>query len=190
LEQCKSGIYQIKNLVNGKIYVGSAVNIRKRWSNHRHNLINGTHKNLHLQNAWNKYGVDDFEFSIIELVVDKTQLIDREQFYLNVLKPDYNICPTANSRLGRHQSLETKQKIAEYRKGRCHSDITKFKISKSNKGKQSGNNHPMYGKHFSEDTKKKMSEAKIGRKLSEDTKKKMSITKLHINAEKGVNNNE
>jgi len=53
-----SGIYQIKNTLNGKFYVGSAVNIKQRWSTHISSLNKNNHHSGHLQNAWNKYGVD------------------------------------------------------------------------------------------------------------------------------------
>ncbi len=52
-------VYTIKNVINNKIYIGSAVNIKKRWHEHR-NLLNNNNNNKHhspiLQNAWNKYG--------------------------------------------------------------------------------------------------------------------------------------
>ena len=51
------GIYKIINKVNGKYYVGSSLNINKRWSVHKSALSKNKHHNDHLQNAWNK--VDD-----------------------------------------------------------------------------------------------------------------------------------
>jgi len=60
------GIYQIVNTINGKLYGGQAQNIRIRWGNHRWHLENNSHRNKHLQNAWNKYGGDAFRFEVIE----------------------------------------------------------------------------------------------------------------------------
>lgn len=60
------GIYKIQNMLNGKIYVGQSVDIEKRWSTHRAELKNNYHHNVHLQSAWNKYGEENFEFSIVE----------------------------------------------------------------------------------------------------------------------------
>ena len=54
----KSGIYQIRNLVNGKIYVGSSVNLETRKTPHYWELENNRHNNQHLQRAYNKYGLD------------------------------------------------------------------------------------------------------------------------------------
>lgn len=88
------GVYKITNLVNGKIYVGSSKDINKRWYQHKNSLTNDTHGNLHLQNAWNKYGGQNFKFEIIEECEPSVQF-EREQFYLNELNPfdgnGYNI---------------------------------------------------------------------------------------------------
>lgn len=50
-----SGIYGIFNLVNGKVYIGSAINLKKRFSDHKGRLQKQKHRNGYLQNAWNKY---------------------------------------------------------------------------------------------------------------------------------------
>ena len=68
-----TGIYQIRCISTGKIYIGSAVNIHERWRQRRAALKHNKHGNYHLQNAWNKYGAVNFEFSVLELV-DKTNL--------------------------------------------------------------------------------------------------------------------
>ena len=99
----KSGIYQIRNLVNGKIYIGSAVNLRKRMHKHSSNLRHNKHCNIKLQNAYNKYGKDNLVFEVVELVPNKEQLLDREQYYidtLNTVNEGYNICPIAGNTMG------------------------------------------------------------------------------------------
>lgn len=60
------GIYKIVNITNSKVYIGQSNNIKKRWTEHRSALNNNRHVNVHLQNAWNKYGENNFEFVIIE----------------------------------------------------------------------------------------------------------------------------
>ena len=65
-----SGIYVIRNLVTGKIYVGSAVIIGKRVYEHRRLLMLGTHGNRLLQRAWAKYGSDAFQLAQFDLAVD------------------------------------------------------------------------------------------------------------------------
>lgn len=63
------GIYAVTNTISGRVYVGQAVNIRKRWEVHRCTLETGNHRNRYLQRAWNKYGADAFRF---EVLVDLT----------------------------------------------------------------------------------------------------------------------
>ena len=72
------GIYQIRNLKDNKIYVGSSVNIQFRFYEHKRFLKLNKHCNNHLQNAWNKYGESSFVFEIIELC-DKALLKEHEQ---------------------------------------------------------------------------------------------------------------
>lgn len=61
-----SGIYQIINKENGKIYIGSTLNFKIRFRMHKNDLRKGGHDNRHLQNAWSKYGEQSFEFCIVE----------------------------------------------------------------------------------------------------------------------------
>lgn len=137
-----SGIYQIKNLANNKIYIGSAVNIKNRWKSHKSRLNLNKHHSIHLQRAWNKYGENSFEFSIIELVEEKTKLLDREQFWLDKtncynLKIGYNISKYAGSRLGVKASDETKKKMSKSQKGNKnslghkHSNESKLKMKQN-----------------------------------------------------------
>jgi len=80
-----SGIYKIVNNVNGKTYVGSSVNIERRWSQHR-----TIERKTIIHYAIKKYGEINFEFSILEYC-KKESLIEREQYYYDLLKPDYNM---------------------------------------------------------------------------------------------------
>lgn len=75
------GIYKIENLKNGKVYVGQAVDIKRRWSRHRMELKKGIHSNKYLQRAYDKYGVDAFRYSVIE-ECPKEKLNEREIFYI------------------------------------------------------------------------------------------------------------
>lgn len=61
-----AGIYIITNILDNKKYVGSSKNIKKRWDGHKNSLRRNSHRNRHLQSAWNKYGEKNFVFSIIE----------------------------------------------------------------------------------------------------------------------------
>jgi hypothetical protein len=77
-----SGVYQIRCVPTGKIYVGSAVNLRKRWDQHRRHLRKHKHGNRYLQHAWDKYGEEQFVFEILELV-DVANLLEAEQEWID-----------------------------------------------------------------------------------------------------------
>lgn len=107
------GVYMITNYVNSKRYIGSSIHIGQRLWEHRSHLRHNKHDNSHLQKAWNKYGEDNFNYSILEKCSPEDRFA-REQYYVNLLKPEYNICidivenpPT---------TLETKKKHSETRK--------------------------------------------------------------------------
>lgn len=85
----KIGIYRIKNSINSKIYIGSTKNIEARWAKHKALLRHNKHQNAHLQNAWNKYGENAFIFEVIEECKIE-DLINREQFFIDSLNPEYN----------------------------------------------------------------------------------------------------
>lgn len=192
-----SGIYQIRNKLNAKCYIGSAVVLGRRWRAHLSELRRGRHKNGHLQAAFNKYGEEAFGFSVLEYVADASQLIPREQCFLDTIKPEYNMSPTAGSSLGCQCSPETRAKISAAKKGTYPSDETRRKLSEARKGKhpsaetrakmslvksgernpmygRTGKRNPMYGKRHSEESRKKMSEALVGRQTSEETRRKLS----------------
>lgn len=115
----KSGIYRIRNKINGHCYIGSAVVIKKRFNTHKHSLRNKKHHSIYLQRAWDKYGETNFSFEILENV-EKQFLIEKEQYYLNELNPEYNICKIAGSCLGVKFSKDSniKKSVNNYFKGK------------------------------------------------------------------------
>lgn len=76
------GVYKLENTVNGKFYIGSAKDIYSRWDQHESMLENNRHPNNYLQHAWDKYGANNFLFSIVEICEPEKRL-EREQFYLD-----------------------------------------------------------------------------------------------------------
>lgn len=112
--EATSGVYILCNKINGKFYIGSSTNLRKRRTSHFHQLRTGTHKNKHLQSSYNLYGQDVFEFSEIEYC-DKDALIGREQYYMDVLQPPYNIRKYAESNRGLERPPTTDETRAKMR---------------------------------------------------------------------------
>lgn len=132
-----SGIYLIKNLVNGKVYVGSTRRLLTRIRQHRFRLNKGIHKNNHLQAAWNLYGSKSFRFHIQERV-PVGELLVREQFWLDSWQSfrrefGYNICPLAS---GAEASAETKLKMSSAQKGRTFSAESRVMIANSLRGRK------------------------------------------------------
>lgn len=107
----KTGVYIIRNRVNGRVYVGSAArSIDGRWAMHRSELRRGVHGNRLLQNSWNKHGEPAFEFSII-CACSPEWCVTLEQIHINRLhsanpKLGYNLAPLAGSCLGVKHSAE------------------------------------------------------------------------------------
>lgn len=189
-----AGIYQIKNIVNGHIYIGSTIDFKKRWKAHKQELRTGSHHSIHLQRAWNMYGENAFEFSVLCEVDDTSSLLDVEQAYLDECAPEYNICSKAGSPLGVKHTDETKRKLSEAHKGKQMSEEARAKLSELNKGKHLSEEHkrkigeankgalsPNFGKHPSEEARRKNSDANkgslnhnFGKHPSEETRLKMS----------------
>ena len=109
------GIYKIVNKVNQKYYVGRSVNIRGRWRTHKRSLGLSIHQNKHLQSAWNKYGSDNFEFIIVELV--EGDIRAAEQRYLDICKREktrtYNKVYVAHEFTEEHCARISKARLGE-----------------------------------------------------------------------------
>lgn len=151
-----SGIYKIMNKINNRYYVGSTKNFKSRKQRHFQGLRKGMHINKALQNAWNKYGEQNFEFIIIENV-DEDNLLIVEQKYLDIAKLDsksYNFSWNSTAPMtGKKLTEEQKKKIGISHKGKIVSKQTKEKIRNSRLGttksdaekiKVSGENNPRH----------------------------------------------
>lgn len=80
------GIYVIENIANRKVYIGRSKDIGSRISSHKHNLRNNIHINKYLQNAWNKYGENNFKFYVLEECNTLEDTYDKEIFYIDKFK--------------------------------------------------------------------------------------------------------
>lgn len=130
-----SVIYAIRHRASGRLYIGSAVDCARRWNNHRHFLDRGNHHNTKLQNSWNKYGPAMFDFMAVQRVEPVEELIFWEQFWIDALKPWFNLSPTAGSILGLKLSPEAREKIAASKRGIRLSDAHKRAVGDAQRGR-------------------------------------------------------
>lgn len=173
----ESGIYCIRNKVNDSLYIGSSINIKKRKSQHLHALKNETHHCAFLQRSFTKHGIDNFEFLIL-LSCSPEKLLFYEQYYIDTLKPRYNICRIAGNSLGIKRTKEQKKNISEAHKGQ-KSWNKGIPATKEQKEKQSlAMKHRVSGSKgakWSEESKLKLSKSKKGKAAHN----KISVCQYH-----------
>ena len=179
----KSGIYMLTNKLTGDIYVGQSSDISNRFKNYFNLSYLKSKNGFRISRALIKYGYSNFSLIILEYC-NKSDLLEREQYYFDKLEPQYNILKIAGSSKGFNHSDETKAKISKALKGiyigeksalfgRLHREETKQLMSL----KKAGENNPLYGKFHKEETKNLMKQKALGRKHSDETKLKMSAKK-------------
>lgn len=136
-----SGVYSITCLNTLKVYIGSAVDIKRRWNWHKTALRRSQHHSILLQRAWHKYGEHEFVFLVLELCPPQN-VVTREQAWLDALAPynpqrGYNIAKDANApSKGRKHTAEHKAKIGVASLGRHRTEEEKAKISAAHKGRK------------------------------------------------------
>jgi group I intron endonuclease len=159
----KAGIYLWTHLDSNKKYIGSSVNLSRRFTYYFSKVNISRHKKSRIHNALLNYRYSSFSLAILEFInitnlpkdEAKKLILEREQYYFDYILPEYNILKTAGSLLGFSHSIET---------------LIKFKNAKENE------NNPMFGKYHSKETKIKMSDIKKGKFQSKETKLKISLT--------------
>jgi group I intron endonuclease len=131
-----SGVYYIYCSSNKKGYVGSSYSITKRWHNHKSNLKNNKHPNIIIQNSYNKYGNDKFEYSVLAKCPIK-YLSKLEQWFKDksMLNSKFNIRQECESNRGIVHSQESKKKISDKAKGRKFENGVREKLSQLKKQK-------------------------------------------------------
>lgn len=135
------GVYKITNILNGDCYIGSSFDCIKRLNNHKSYLKCNTHRNAHLQRAYNKYCLENFTFEIIEECEKSEDIITKlENSYITKYAqydkpyPAYNNRSDARVQLGYRASEETKKKLSSSRIGKKHSPKTLAKLTSFLKG--------------------------------------------------------
>lgn len=109
----RSGVYRWVNKVNGKSYVGSSVNLGRRFKSY-YDFSYISKSKMVISKALIKNGYSNFILEILEYC-DPSEAIPREQYYLDLLKPEYNVLLIAGSRLGYKHSPETIEKFKNRR---------------------------------------------------------------------------
>lgn len=182
----KPGVYSITCSETGKMYIGSAVDLKKRWYAHRTTLNRGISPCVILQHAWSKYGQEAFIFAVLELLEDaeilskkelRLLLRDREQHYIDLLDPYYNASRIA---LSSFHDPEVQKRVAEINKEIVKRPERNRKISEANTGRKhtpeaiERMREAQLGKHHSPETRTKISEVQKGRVLSPEVRQRHS----------------
>lgn len=145
-------IYSITNLKNKNCYIGSTTNFNRRKKDHLKQLSENKHHSLYLQRAWNKHGKSNFIIEIIESFnyLEKQDILDKEQFYIDTFNSAYNMCKVAGSQLGSKRSKEFKENCRRRMIGNIpwnkdkkniYSDEYKRKIGEKSKLKKLSDSH-------------------------------------------------
>jgi group I intron endonuclease len=173
----RAGIYQWTHLLTGRIYIGSSSNLALRLKDYYSKTYIEKNKSMHICNAIIHYGHSQFSLTIFEFINisnlskgdARKLIIEREQFYLNLLNPEFNILNTAGSSLGFNHSPVTLALMSEAKTGKNNPMYGK-----------KGENNPMFGRTHSKDSLAKMSLAKIGKKnyIFGDTHSEETLTKM------------
>lgn len=175
----KCGIYLITNRISGDRYIGSSIDIHKRWKNHKHLLNANKHANSHMQRSWNKYTRLAFTFEILELSQFDT-LIEREIFWIETINPEFNKSLPNLDQQGWIMSEESKKALSDsvsrYHKNNPPTDEFKKKCS---------DNHPWKGKTRPERTRSaKQQSEDLCRLYKTITKSLKSLAKFHLISQK------
>jgi group I intron endonuclease len=172
-----SGIYKIQSVVDPtRVYIGSAVDIKRRWYFHYKQLREGKHHSIKLQRHYDKYGKDDLLFTVIEFC-DKKDTLIREQVYLDDLAPYFNICLVAGSSLGIKRTELQKEQIRKSLTRRIGCNLGRKASAEENRlnsERQRGEKSHRYGVKLTDETKHKIGLGNLGKVRSEEFKQFLS----------------
>jgi group I intron endonuclease len=166
-----TGIYKILNKINNKVYIGSAVDIKKRWRDHKWGLNHNKHHNLHLQSSWNKYGADSFEFMILlkceidDLLANELNLISNYNSFDN--NYGYNVNDPENRFLNCKHSEKTKQLLSLQKLGDKNPMYGKLGVE-----------HPKFNKKVSIEGRNRMSLSHKGIPTHRQTNVKLMVSDI------------
>ena len=188
-------IYMFRNKINSKVYIGKAVDVKRRYSSHLYYVKSGKGWTIH--DAIRKYGIENFEFSSICSAISSEELSNLERDIISQydsFENGYNETLGGDGVSGRTLSEEAKKRIGDANRGRVKSAETCEKHRQANLGKVLSEDHRLkllaanMGTPRSEETKRKISEGNKGKKRSEAFKllPKKPFTEEHkLNISKG-----
>jgi hypothetical protein len=130
-----SGIYQIRNLLNGHKYVGRSRSFSGRQRKHWRLLAAGKHHSQHLQAAWNKYGAENFVFEPVYLSTDPKDTVIGEQLLIDLGVGQYNVSTSAQAP---DMTPELRKKLSDALKGRIFTPEHRQRIGEARKGRKFG----------------------------------------------------
>lgn len=175
------GIYKITNNITGNFYIGSSNDIERRWKEHK--TPSQKNKNKLLFEEFKKYGLKNFDFSILE-ICNVEDLFKKEEYYIALLKPTYNKNKGGKGNKGHKVSEDTKKVLSDFGKlqWKNKTEEEKQKIINNNlKG-------PSKGHIVSNTTKEKLRKANLGKKQSIETiEKRRLILKTKLIGNKNGN---
>lgn len=194
----KNVTYVIRNISNGKIYVGSSVDSRKRFWEHRKMLRSNTHHSIALQRAWNKYGEDFFKFEVLEVFNTKEEIRNAEQLLLDEHygKPNcYNTSSDATApmrnatpEMRKHQADKTREFLAvnpHPRQGYKFTEEELVRAKEQGKNNPKGVDHYRYGKTLSDEVKAKIGDTQRGVKKAPRVYTEEGLAKIRASAAAG-----
>ena len=109
------GVYKITNTVTGDFYIGSSKNIKSRWRDHKKPSVWKNHPNNTMYIDMQKYGLDNFDFQILE-EVEIESLKEAEQQFIEKLKPTYNQMNAKGLNVERYKKYKEEYEKSEKRK--------------------------------------------------------------------------
>ena len=176
-KQTQWGIYAWVHVPTNRMYVGQTgptVGFRLRRWQHLSELRKSVNNCRYLQNAWNKHGESEFEWTILEDMTggDTEQLTPREQFWMDSTDSAFNIRPAVDPMVGQvpwnkgiPASDETRRKMSEVRKGIVKSTEWRENLSEA-----------LQGHAVTDEARLKMSESHRGKTLPPEQRAKISAS--------------
>lgn len=172
----EASIYALRHIPTNRSYVGHTTMLpRDRLYGHLFELVRNNHLSVFMQNVWNKYGNNEFEFELLEFCSIEERLV-REQFWIDALRAIFNIAKVAGSTLGTKRTPEIRKKFSEFQIKNQTAQTYLHTEAAQKRHKEVVS---------SQEYRDKMSKKMKGRIITVETRKKMSATRKKMIHEQG-----